>query len=86
MYINCCLVTLLFMNMYVSWSNTNEKRICTKKQKTNKQTEKQKQKHIIDTSIKRQISGQSTYMLKGCMHMFDVVDTPWSYGRVLIVC
>ncbi len=40
------------------------------------------------TSIKHQISSQSTSMLKGCMYvlMFDirVVDTPFSYGRILI--
>ncbi len=30
---------------------------------------------IVDTSIKHQISGQSTSMLKGCMYIFDIVDT-----------
>ncbi len=43
--------------------------------------------HSIDTSIKHQISGQSTSMLKGYMYiMFDMVDTAFSYGRALIVC
>ena len=40
--------------------------------------------NIVDTSIKRKISGQSTSMLKGCMYMFDKEDTP--YGRASIVC
>ncbi len=35
---------------------------------------------IIDTSIKRAISGQSTLMVKGCIDiMFDKVDTAFSY-------
>ena len=35
-------------------------------------------------SIKSQISGQSTLMVKSCrpyVHMFDMLDTPFSYGR-----
>ncbi len=40
-----------------------------------------------NTSSKHQISGQSTSILKGCMYiMFYIVDTPFSYGRELIVC
>ena len=36
--------------------------------------------NIIDTSIKRPISGQSTLLVKGCMDiMFDMVDTACSY-------
>ena len=43
--------------------------------------------NIVDTSIKRQISVQSTTVVKRLyVHMFDVVDTAFSYGRVLIVC
>ena len=42
---------------------------------------------IIDTSIKRIISDQSTPMVKGSMDiMFDMVDTAFSCGRALIVC
>ncbi len=42
---------------------------------------------MVDTSIKHQISGQSTTVVKGCMYiMFAMVDTPFSYGRALIVC
>ncbi len=41
--------------------------------------------NIVDTSIKRQISGQSTTVVKGCMYiMFNVVDTVFSNGRELI--
>ena len=37
-------------------------------------------KYSIDTSIKCQISRQSTSMLKGFMYiMFDKVDTAYSY-------
>ncbi len=45
--------------------------------------------NIVDTSIKHQISGQSTTVVKGCMYiMFDMVDTVFRYGRAraLIVC
>ena len=45
--------------------------------------------NIVDTSIsiKHQISGQCTSMLKGYMYMcFDILDAPFSYGRALIVC
>ncbi len=36
--------------------------------------------NIIDTSIKHQISGQSTPMVKRCMDiMVDMVDTAFSY-------
>ncbi len=43
--------------------------------------------NIIDTSIKRLISDQSTPMVKSCMYiMFDVVDTAFSYWRVLVIC
>ncbi len=43
--------------------------------------------NIVDTSIKRQISSQSTNGVKGCMYiMFNVVDTAFSYGREVIVC
>ena len=35
--------------------------------------------NMIDTSIKHPISGQSTPMGKGCMDMFDIVDTVLSY-------
>ena len=41
----------------------------------------------VDTSIKRQISSQSAFMIKGCMYyMFHVVDTAFSYQRALIFC
>ncbi len=44
-------------------------------------------KHSIDTPSTRQISGQSTTVVKGCMHiMFDIVDTAFSFGRALIIC
>ncbi len=46
-------------------------------------------KNAVSTSIKynQQISRQSTSILKGCMYiMFYKVDTPFSYGRGLIVC
>ena len=34
---------------------------------------------VVDTSIKRQISVQSTAVVKGCMRiMFDMVDTAFS--------
>ncbi len=36
--------------------------------------------------IKHSISGQSTTVVKGCMYMFDMVDTTFSYRRPLIVC
>ncbi len=36
-------------------------------------------KHSVDTSIKRQISGQSTPMVNGCMDMFDMVDTEFNF-------
>ena len=39
----------------------------------------------LDTSIKHEISSQSTSMLKGCMYMFDIVDTSFSNGRAPIV-
>ncbi len=43
--------------------------------------------NIVDTSIKRQISDQSTTVVKGCMYiMFDMADTAFSYFRALIVC
>ena len=37
--------------------------------------------NIIDTSIKHQISNQSTPMIKGCIHgdMLDMGDNPFSY-------
>ena len=42
---------------------------------------------LLYTSIKRQIFGQSTSMLKGYMLiMFGIVDTAISYVRWLIVC
>ncbi len=43
--------------------------------------------HIVDTSIKHQISGRSTSMLKMLyVRMFDNGYTPFSYGRELIIC
>ena len=43
--------------------------------------------NVVDTSIKRQISGQSTTVVKGCMYItFDTVDTSFRYWRTLIVC
>ncbi len=36
-------------------------------------------KHSIDS----QISDQSTTMIKGCMYMFNVVDTTLNYGRTI---
>ena len=45
-----------------------------------------KYKTLADTSIKHHISGLSTFILKGCIYiMFDVLDTPFSYGRALIL-
>ncbi len=37
-------------------------------------------KNIVDTSIKHQISGQATTVVKGCrpMDMFNVIDTAFS--------
>ena len=37
--------------------------------------------NIVDTSIKQQISGQSSTMVKGCMNiiMFDMLDTAFEY-------
>ncbi len=44
-------------------------------------------KHIVETSIKHQISGQSILMVKGCWYiMSGIVDTPFIYGRALITC
>ncbi len=48
-----------------------------------------KYKNTVDTSIKHQISCQSTSMPKGYIlhvQMFDIVDTPFGYGRALIIC
>ncbi len=43
--------------------------------------------NIVDTSIEHWNSGQSITVVKGCMYiMFNVVDTAFSYWRVLIVC
>ena len=44
--------------------------------------------NITDTSIKHTISDKSTPMVKGCMYiiMFDMVETAFSYGRLLVVC
>ena len=35
----------------------------------------------VDTSIKHQIYGLFTPMVKGCIYTFDIVATPFSYGR-----
>ncbi len=41
---------------------------------------------MVDTSIKHPSFGQSNNMVKGCVYnFFNVVDTPFSYGRALIV-
>ncbi len=43
--------------------------------------------NLIDTSIKRPILGQSTFMIKGCMDItLDMVDITYSYWKTLIVC
>ncbi len=43
--------------------------------------------NLIDASIKRTISGQSTHMVKGCIDiMFDMVANAFRYLRVVIVC
>ncbi len=39
----------------------------------------------VDTSNEHPISGQSTAVVKGCMYMFDIVDTTFNYGREMIV-
>ena len=40
-----------------------------------------------DTSIKHKISFQSTHMLKKLyLHIFDIVDTAFSYERELLFC
>ncbi len=43
-------------------------------------------KNMVDTSIKHPISGQSSTVVKGCVYiLFDMVDTAFSCGTVLIV-
>ena len=44
--------------------------------------------NIVDTSIQRQISGQSTSMVKGCMYCTYAWYSRYSlsYGRALFVC
>ncbi len=42
--------------------------------------------NIIDIFIKHPISDKSTLRVKGCIHMFGMVDTAFSYWRALIVC
>ncbi len=41
---------------------------------------------MADASIKHQISGQFTAVVKGYMYMFYMVDTTFSSGRPLVVC
>ncbi len=61
-------------------SNNPVDPVCNTSALPSKNAVSAKIKHIVDTSIKHAISGQSTTVVKGCMYiMFDMVDTVFSY-------